>query len=816
MPGVTDNKAVAAYQRIAELKRVIRSHNRHYYDLDAPVISDAEYDSLFRELVELEARYQLESADSPTRTVGGSPGKGFAPVRHGEAMLSLDNVMDAEEQLLFLRRLARALDTDEEQLVLSAEPKLDGLAINLVYEFGVLTSAATRGDGMVGEDVTANVATIASIPDKLEMTQVPVAQVPVAQVPARLEVRGEVYMTRDAFAALNKAQQEAGKKTFVNPRNAAAGSLRQLDPGITAGRQLSFQAYGSGVVEGMEIPGSYSEWLAVLSKAGIPVSPLLEVLTGSEACENYVSKLQQQRSQMEYDTDGVVFKLESLAARRKLGASSRAPRWAVARKFPADERTTKILKITAQVGRTGVLTPVAELEPVFVGGVTVSHASLHNKNELRRLDARPGDTVTVRRAGDVIPEITAVHHELRGKDSREWLFPKACPGCDGELREDDAAAFTVCANTACPDRLCEAALHAVSRKAIYIEGFGRAIIRQLVTDGKLRELADLFSLSREQLMLPGLTADKSADNLVRQRQQAAVNCSLPMFMHAIGIPEVGMVTALALARFFGSLENIMRASAEALCVIEGIAYKSADKIYSSLREQERQIFELAAQLSDLAGEPRPLVTARTAQVPVDHFCKRALLLRSHFANQDKFKLDKTPIGNLPGLATGALQGYDSLDDFIAGYKQHSRAEDKQADIFSSGAGRGQRQGEDDNSEAIAALLSFCNDPDVSALLSELAAYDKLVVPGSTMAGEKGHILGRNIVITGNCGQPRKKLAARVESLGGRLQSQVSANTDFLVTGEKPGARKIEQARQHKIRTVEVQQFLQWLETDGSG
>ena len=780
-------------QRVAELRRYVRLHNRYYYDLDAPIISDAEYDSLFRELAALENEYQLPTAGSPTKEVGGSAGKGFPTVQHGQPMLSLDNAMNAAEQMQFMSRLSRELGTGQEQIKLTAEPKLDGLAVNLMYEHGVLARAATRGDGRAGEDVTANIATIDSIPVRLSM----------AGTPEYLEIRGEVYMTKHAFAELNESQVQSGKNPFANARNAAAGSLRQLDPDVTASRRLSFQAYGSGMAVGIAMPDSCSEWLAALQQAGVPISPLLATLTGSLACEQYALELQQQRLSMDYDIDGVVFKLESIAARQKLGASSRAPRWALARKFPADEKTTKILAITAQVGRTGVLTPVALLEPVLVGGVTVSHATLHSKLDLQNKDARLGDTVTVRRAGDVIPEIVTVHEELRPDNSEQWNFPENCPGCGGPLDNAAESAFVTCNNSACPARFGEAALHAVSRDAIYIEGFGKAIVRRLVEDGKLQALADLFILPREAFLLSGLTADKAADNLMQQRARAAENCTLDRFLYAIGIPEVGVVTAEALARFFASLDNVMQASPIALCMVEGVAYKSAIYMHDHLRQQCTEIRRLAAAISELASGQRPIAMTGTREIGIEYFCKRVLASRPHMAKQGKFKLESVVKKKLPELAREALLQYGNMDEFLKTEPQSPQA----APLSTSAEG--------DVAQSTAAVLkAFCADPDVAALLHELGGYGIAIVAAKGHAAGKNPLEGCNIVLTGSAGSSRRELVAKLKQLGVHVQSQVASNTDYLLLGDKPGSKKLELARKHGVHTVEAEDFMRRLGDNG--
>ena len=545
--------------RITALRAEIRAHDHAYYVLDNPRIADAEYDALMRELRELEAASGAPvPADSPTRRVGGKADGAFAPVAHDVPMLSLDNVFSEEEFAAFVRRLQERLDHDE--LLLSAEPKFDGLAISLRYEHGVLTRAATRGDGATGEDVTANVRTIRAIPLRL-LDDAP---------PAVIDIRGEVYMPKAAFAALNAAAERDGGKTFANPRNAAAGSLRQLDPAITASRKLSFYAYGIGAHDGFALPASYSALLAQYAAWGVPVCPLQESLGSVAAATAYMEELGRKRHALPYEIDGVVYKADRYSDQQAAGFVSRAPRWAIAWKFPAVEKTTVVEAIDVQVGRTGAITPVARLRPVEVGGVTVTNATLHNADEVARKDVRVGDTVFVRRAGDVIPEIVKTVPEARPAGSVPFAMPTHCPVCDSEIIRPEGEAVARCSGGLhCRAQRVQALIHFASRKALDIQGLGDKLIEQLVQDGRVHSPADLFALTLADWAALPRMAEKSAQNILAALE-AAKATTLPRFIYALGIREVGNVSADLLARHYRELPALMAASEEDLQAIDGI------------------------------------------------------------------------------------------------------------------------------------------------------------------------------------------------------------------------------------------------------
>ena len=539
---------------IERLREQIRHHNHRYYVLDDPLIPDSEYDRLLRRLQELEfAHPELVSADSPTQRVGAEPLGAFVAVRHEIPMLSLDNVFSEDELRAFDRRVRERLG-DEASVDYCCEPKLDGVAVSLLYEHGVLVRAATRGDGTTGEDITANVRTIASVALRL----------PVVAPPQRLEVRGEVYMPHQGFEAMNRRAAERGEKTFVNPRNAAAGSLRQLDARITATRPLEFCAYGLGVLTGGAAPGTQSGTLAWLRELGVRTSGESGVARGVEECLAYYARMQQRRASLRYDIDGIVFKVDSVALQQRLGFVSRAPRWAVAHKFPAQEQTTTLLGVEFQVGRTGAITPVARLAPVFVGGVTVSNATLHNMDEVRRLGLMVGDTVIVRRAGDVIPQVVRVLEEQRAPHARAIALPVNCPVCGSPVEQGEGEAVARCSGgLVCAAQQKETIRHFASRRALDIEGLGEKLIEQLVDQGVVRNVADIYALDEATLAGLERMGEKSARKLLTAIARSKLT-TFDRFLYGLGMREVGEATALALARHFGTLEALLAADAEGL------------------------------------------------------------------------------------------------------------------------------------------------------------------------------------------------------------------------------------------------------------
>ena len=547
-------------QRARQLREELNSHNYRYYVLDDPEIPDVEYDRLLRQLQKLEEDHpELVTPDSPTQRVGHEPVTGFAEVRHLEPMLSLGNAFSADELSEFDRRVRDRLGVDE-PIDYVAEPKMDGAAVSLLYVDGLLVRGATRGDGATGEEITHNVRTIKSIPLRLRGDS----------VPRSLEVRGEVYISKEGFEKLNEAARESGNKEFVNPRNAAAGGLRQMDPRLTAKRRLEFYAYGIGGYEGMNLPERHSDILQMLANSGVRISPLNEVVRGKAGCQDFYERIQSDRESLPYEIDGVVFKVDRLDYQSQLGFVSRAPRWAIAYKFPAHEEMTVLREIEFQVGRTGALTPVARLEPVFVGGVTVSNATLHNIDELRRKDVRAGDTVVVRRAGDVIPEVVSVVLARRPADATAVDLPRECPVCGSQVvREAEEAVARCSGGLFCPAQRKEALRHFASRRALDIEGLGTKLIDQLVDSGLVRTPADIFTLDAETLSGLERMGSKSATNLVEAIAQSK-QTTLPRFLYALGIREVGEVTAKSLAMHYPNLERLSAASQEELQEVDDV------------------------------------------------------------------------------------------------------------------------------------------------------------------------------------------------------------------------------------------------------
>jgi len=567
----------AARKRASELRAEIERHNHAYYVLDAPLIPDSEFDRLFAELQALEARYpELATADSPTLRVGGAPRSDLPAVRHSVPMLSLNNAMDEADVAAFDARvrdlLARA-GQPAAAVAYACELKFDGLALNLRYRHGVLDLAATRGDGTVGEDVTPNVRTIHSVPLRLKDGRAPV-----------IEVRGEVLMYKRDLERLNRAQREAGEKEFANPRNAAAGSLRQLDARVTAHRHLHFFAYGVGELVGVSEPESHSATLDWLQSLGMPVCEERATVEGVDGLLGFYRRAAQRRAGLPYDIDGVVYKVDALQAQRALGFVSRAPRFALAHKFPPQEALTQVLDIEVQVGRTGALTPVARLAPVTVGGVTVTNATLHNEQEVARRDVRIGDTVIVRRAGDVIPEIVAVVKERRAHGARTFRMPERCPVCGSAVERPDQEAVARCTGGLfCPAQRKQALLHFAGRRALDIDGLGERLVDQLVDSGRVRTPADLFHLDQAALSALERMGEKSAANLLQAIDKSR-QTTLERFVYALGIRHVGESTAQALASHFGSLDALMAADEQALLQVPDIGPVVAQSIRRFLDE----------------------------------------------------------------------------------------------------------------------------------------------------------------------------------------------------------------------------------------
>ena len=599
-------------QQIDTLRQDLRRYEYEYHVLDNPTIPDAEYDRLFHQLKALEAAHpELITADSPTQRVGAKPLSGFAQIRHEIPMLSLDNAFSDEEFYAFVKRIEDRLIRLPDPLTFCCEPKLDGLAVSILYVNGVLTQAATRGDGTTGEDITANIRTIRNIPLQLLMDN----------PPARLEVRGEVFMPHEGFERLNQQALEKGEKTFANPRNAAAGSLRQLDPKITSKRPLVLNAYGIGIAEGVDLPNTHYDRLQWLKSIGIPVNPEIRLCNGTDEVLDFYRDIQNKRSSLGYDIDGTVLKINDIALQEKLGFISKAPRWAIAYKFPAQEELTRLNDVEFQVGRTGAITPVAKLEPVFVAGVTVSNATLHNGDEIERLDIAIGDMVVIRRAGDVIPQIIGVLHDRRPADARPIVFPETCPVCDSAIVRIEGEAVARCTGGLfCAAQRKEALKHFVSRKAMDIDGVGGKLIEQLVDRELIHTPADLFKLDLTALTRLERMGTKSAENALASLEKAK-NTTLARFVFALGIREVGEATALNLANHFKTLEALQNADLEALQQVPDVGEVVANRILAFWHEPHN-----VAVVNDLIAQGVHWETVETKEVTENRFKGKTVVL----------------------------------------------------------------------------------------------------------------------------------------------------------------------------------------------
>jgi DNA ligase (NAD+) len=593
-----------ASQRAEELRSRIAHHDRKYYQEDSPEISDADYDALIRDLRAIEDEHpELVTPDSPTQRVGGARSVLFAPVEHRQPMMSLDNAFDPGELQAWADRIAR-IDLAVLGAEFGCELKIDGIAMSLTYESGVFVRAATRGDGLTGEDVTANVATVSAVLERLEW---PKRHGP---VPVAMEVRGEIYMPVSSFEELNRRQLEAGERTFANPRNSAAGSLRQKDARITAARDLSFWAYQLGACEGGPELHSQSEALALLRDCGLPVNPEIRTVEGVDKVFEFCSHWQDHRHDLDYEIDGVVVKVDDLELQRRLGVTSHAPRWAVAFKFPPEERNTELRDIMVSIGRTGRATPFAMLEPVFVGGSTVGVATLHNEDQVRLKDVRPGDTVVVRKAGDVIPEVVGPVLSARARGLRPWRFPKSCPSCGGALVRLPGESDTFCTNLECPAQRVQRIVHFASRGAMDIEGLGEKRVAQLVGAGLLTDLGDIYALDRPRLVELDRMGDLSAENLLGSIERSKSR-PLSRLLVGLGIRHLGPTGSRAIARDRGSLEEIMSASVEELAAVEGIGPVIADSLVEFLSSPEnKNVIEKLRSYGVNTTEPVPGAISR--------------------------------------------------------------------------------------------------------------------------------------------------------------------------------------------------------------
>ncbi|MBU3054777.1 NAD-dependent DNA ligase LigA [Pseudomonas indica] len=782
--------AQTAAERIAALRSEIEQHNYRYYVLDEPSVPDAEYDRLFNELKALESEHpELVTPESPTQRVGGEALSAFGQVRHEVPMLSLGNAFEEQDLIEFDRRVREGLDLpsgdlfgDGAQVEYSCEPKLDGLAVSLLYENGHLVRGATRGDGTTGEDITANVRTVRNIPLKLHGSGWPKV----------LEVRGEVYMSKAGFEALNAKALETGGKTFANPRNAAAGSLRQLDPRITASRPLELCAYGVGRSDG-ELPKTHFQLLQALREWGLPISRELKLAKGAEECLAYYRAIGEKRDALAYEIDGVVFKVNDIGQQRELGFRAREPRWALAHKFPAREEITELLGVEFQVGRTGAITPVARLKPVQVAGVTVSNATLHNMDEVARLGVMIGDTVIVRRAGDVIPQILGVIAERRPADAKAVHVPEHCPVCGsavertqlikrskGKESVSEGSIYRCVGRLSCQAQLKQAIIHFVSRRAMDIDGLGDKIVEQLVDKGLVGSPADLYRLTYEQVFELEGFADLSTRNLLTAIQGSR-KPTLARFIYALGIPDVGEETAKLLARSLGSLARIQKALPEVLTYLPDVGLEVAHEIHSFFEDEHNQQV-IRALLDEEYGvalqEEGDLSPEYAACVTLADF------------------LDKL---NIPYVAA---TGAKNLAERFGGVEQII-----QADWLDLSAMKGL------NEKAKQSVRAFFGDGAnaeraraIEAQLREFGMHwesEKKAVEGLPLAGQTW-------VLTGTLEAMSRDVAKeKLESLGAKVAGSVSAKTTCVVAGPGAGS-KLAKASELGVKVMDEEAFLEKL------
>ncbi len=720
--------------RISQLRDEINFHNRQYYVYDDPQIPDAEYDRLMRELQALETEYpQLLDADSPSQRVGGEPLQGFQEVAHRLPMLSLDNAFDAAEMQDFDRRVHDRLGLDPQVAIrYVAEPKLDGLAINLRYEAGRLVHGATRGDGASGEDVTSNVRTIQAIPLRLLGDD----------YPAVLEVRGEIFISKAGFERLNAQAREAGEKTFVNPRNAAAGSLRQLDPRLTARRPLTFYSYGFGEVEPGPVAGTHSQSIHKLREWGLPVSPELAVVVGAAGCLDYFQALAEKRDSLDYAIDGVVFKVDELELQQRLGFVSRAPRWAIAYKFPAEEELTEVLAVEFQVGRTGAITPVARLKPVFVGGATVSNATLHNMDEVARKDVRVGDTVIIRRAGDVIPEVVQVVPANRPQDTTPVELPVQCPVCGSDVVKPEGEAVARCSGGLfCAAQRKQALKHFASRKAMDIEGLGDKLVDQLVELGLVHDPADLYRLEESQIAGLERMAEKSARNLIEALEKSKTT-TLARFLYALGIREVGEATAAALASHFHDLAPLMAAEVDHFVQdrgVKGLGESTAKVLQQALQVSADQAIADTELVQWLSEQRIRGVTQQVAERLAERFRTFAVLREA-------------PLQDLVRERRSLVEGVGPI------VAEH--------------------------------IVAFFHQPHNLEVIARLTGEAGLHWEPVAATGDpvKQPLSAKTLVLTGTLSRPRDQIKAELQALGAKVTGSVSSKTDYLVAGADAGSK----------------------------
>lgn len=777
--------------RIAQLRAEIERHNHAYYVLDAPTIPDAEYDKLFRELQSLEALHpELAAPDSPTQRVGGKVLASLKPVRHIVPMLSIETETDITEAgaLAFDSRVRKNLAREENDAPIEyiAELKFDGLAINLRYEQGMLVQAATRGDGETGEDVTQNIRTIHKIPLRLSES-----------TPDVLEVRGEVYMRRDDFERLNAELRDRGEQTYMNPRNTVGGVIRLLDPAIAAKRPLSFFAYGLGEVRGWTIPSTHSGILDALQEMGIPVCDERAVVAGPLGLIEFHRRVEGKRDSLPFDIDGVVYKVNDLGLQQQLGMRDRDPRWAVAHKFEGEEQLTKILNIDVEVGRTGVLTPMARLAPVHVGGTVVSNATLHNERQMRLKDVRIGDTVIVRRAGDVIPEVVRVDKEKRPSDAREFVMPETCPVCGAAVVKDVKIthlktktntkiqeAYRCVGGLSCPAQRSYAIVHFAGRRAMNIDGLGEKLVDQIISAGLVKSPADLYRLQLGQLVELDRMGELSADNLLKAIRKSK-SPTLARFIFALGILEVGEGTAKDLATYLGSLNRLKRALPEVLEYIPNVGKEAANAIYKFFSDSHNRV---------VIDELESFGVSCGAEKPVD----KRLAIKPTLANL---------IVALNILDIGEVRAKKLAEHFGTLYKLISASENE---LLSVGISK----------RAVAEIINYFRDP--SKVDYALSIEDQLHKfgmhwddrKGDTAQGYSLPLDGLNFVLTGTMPNlSRDEAKNKIEGAGGKVTGSVSAKTNYVVAGENPGS-KLQDAIKLGIAVVDEKELLRMLARTG--
>jgi DNA ligase (NAD+) len=773
----------AAIKRIKELQDSINYHNKRYYQLDDPEIFDSEYDHLMQELIELEGRFpEIDVSESPSQRVGAAPLKKFGTVKHFTDMLSLDNAFSDQDIVDFADRIKRELHSNE-SIAFVTEPKLDGTAVNLIYESGIFMVGATRGDGKNGEGVTQNLKTIHSIPLRMKKTKE-------SPIPERIEIRGEVYIEKESFKKLNKRRLQEGEQPFANPRNAAAGSLRQLDSRITARRPLEIFCYGIGIVKGKTFK-THWEVLQTLSRWGFRVNPHVKQARNIEQCIDYYHHIDKIRTDLPYEIDGVVIKVDDIALQERLGAVSRSPRWAIACKFAAAETTTVIKNIEAQVGRTGILTPVAFLDPVRIGGVTVSRATLHNMDEIKKKHILIGDTVIVRRAGDVIPEVVKVVESKRNGTQTEFKMPERCPECNSEVvREEGAAAHRCIGGLICPAQRKGAILHFGSRHAMDIDGLGEKIVDQLVDNEIVKTPADLYQLSATSIAKLERMADISASNLVAAIQNSK-RTTLERFIYALGIPNIGEATARDFAKFFGNFDRLMRAHQKTLLYIPDIGPEVAKSIYHFFREQHNQ--DVIKRL-------------RASGVRWDDLNDRETIKNTSLADFLNWLCTNVKDINWDGISGMGKKASRLLADNVGDLETLIEAgENKLLQIKGI-------------NEALATdILHFFRKPDTLQVIEQLrecgVQWDTVV---THMPVSSSPVTGKTFVLTGTLKRlTRDEAKNTIEALGGHVSGSVSRKTDFIVVGADPGS-KLSEARRLGIKVLDEKEFTELLSKEDKG